>query len=54
MLRQVNPVVPQELNQGAVEPLLVLAVETLLLVLAMEPLVQAFLSKQKRFKYSGC
>ena len=39
MLRQVNPVVPQELNQGAVEPLLVLAVEPLLLVLAMEPLV---------------
>ena len=34
-----NPVVPQELNQGAVEPLLVLAVEPLLLVLAMEPLV---------------
>ena len=39
VLRQVNPVVPQELNQGAVEPLLVLAVEPLLLVLAMEPLV---------------
>ena len=35
MLRQVNPVVPQELNQGAVEPLLVLEVEPLLLVLAV-------------------